>query len=206
MSYRSVAYHLLPGLPAYDHAQSPVIFACWLSPKPIIPHTALLNGLHFFDLHRCLAHATSDEFPAHYDVPRNATLHIVPSRPIQIHAVVMPIFLLPPVARRSQPFHIHCCSSDGFLIVSVLPLLMFSPCGSCHTCSAFVYCSGDNFAVCTPALLLGLLPVVVGFAPLMLSQLQYFLLSSLHSFPASFASVVFFNVLKILNAHGFEEV
>jgi hypothetical protein len=66
---------------------------------------------------------------------------------------------------------------------------MFSPYGSCHTCSAFVYCSGDNSAARTPKLLLGLLPVVVGSAPFMLSNIQYFLLSSLHSFPASFASV-----------------
>jgi hypothetical protein len=47
---------------------------------------------------------------------------------------------------------------------------MFSPYGSCHTCSAFVYCSGDNSAARTPELLLALLPVVVGFAPFMLSN------------------------------------
>ena len=65
--------------------------------------------------------AIADEFPAHYDVPRNATLLPVLSRPIQIHAAVMPICLLLLVGRRNQTSHIHRYSSDGSLVVGVLP-------------------------------------------------------------------------------------
>ena len=58
MPHRSVAYHQLLVLPAYTHAQSPAIVAYCLNLESIIPHTALLNGLHYVDQYRYLAPAT----------------------------------------------------------------------------------------------------------------------------------------------------
>ena len=121
-------------------------------------HTSLTNT-------DALLPQLSNEFPAHYDVLDNATLHIVPSRPNQIHVAVRPICLLLLVGRRSQTSHIHSYSSDGSLGGGVLPLKVFSLSGSYRICSTFACYSGDNFAAHTPELLLGRLPVAVGFAP-----------------------------------------
>ena len=112
----------------------------------------------------------------------NATLLLVPLRPSQIHAAVMPICLLLLVGRRSQTSHILGYSSDGFLALSALPPPMFSPCGGCRICSTFACCSRDTPVVYTLKLLLYLLAAVVGFVPLMLITLYIFRLLAYSTF------------------------
>ena len=93
---------------------------------------------------------------------------------IQIHIGVMPISLLLLVGRCSRISNILSYSSGGFLAVGAPPPIVFSPCGSYRICSTLADCSGDNLAAHTPTLLLCLLQVAVGSAPLMLSSLNIF--------------------------------
>ena len=111
----------------------------------------------------------------------NATLLLVPLRPSQIHAAVMPICLLLLVGRRSQTSHILGYSSDGFLAVSALPPPMFSPMSAlsliCPSCCIHSKTSSLSACGC------GRFRAINANYPL------YLPLASLLYFPANFAAV-----------------